>query len=169
MTFFTLKRIEMSIMKTTAKLAAALLITIPINAAFAGGHMKFWEVTGTQMPESSETVSGKTGSITHITSKDIWDYSKAPEGMPRVVGATCHNSVVTDPSGALLGGVGVCESVDPNGDVSLYSATFGKDGVYNATLTHGTGVYEKYVGVEITGSFIGQLPDGSGIYHITPK
>ena len=38
------------------------------------------------MPESSEVVSGKTGSITHITSKDIWDYSKAPEGMPRVVG-----------------------------------------------------------------------------------
>ena len=159
----------MSIMKTMAKLAATLLITIPINAAFAGGHMKGWEATGTQMPESSETVSGKTGSITHIKSKDIWDYSKAPEGMPRVVGATCYNSVVTDPSGVMLGGVGVCESVDPNGDVSLYSATFGKDGVYNATLTQGTGVYAEYVGVKLTGAFIGQLPDGSGIYHITPK
>ena len=78
LTFFTLKRIEMSIMKTTAKLAAALLITIPINVAFAGGHMKWFEATGTQMPESSETVSGKTGSITHIKSTDIWDYSKAP-------------------------------------------------------------------------------------------
>ena len=159
----------MSIMKTTAKLATALLIAVPMNAAFAGGHMKGWEATGTQMPETSETVSGKTGSITHIKSKDIWDYSKAPEGMPRVVGATCHNSVVTDPSGTVLGGVGVCESVDPNGDVSLYSATFGKDGVYNATLTHGTGVYAEYVGIKITGSFIGQLPDGSGIYHTTPK
>ena len=122
-------------MKTTAKLATVLLIAVPMNAAFAGGHMKGWEATGTQMPESSETVSGKTGAITHIKSKDIWDYSKAPEGMPRVVGATCYNSVVTDPSGVMLGGVGVCESVDPNGDVSLYSATFGKDGVYNATLT----------------------------------
>ena len=159
----------MSIMKTTAKLATVLLIAVPMNAAFAGGHMKGWEATGTQMPESSETVSGKTGSITHIKSKDIWDYSKAPEGMPRVVGATCHNSVVTDPSGAMLGGVGVCESVDPNGDVSLYSATFGKDGVYNATMTHGTGVYTEYVGIEFTGSFIGQLPDGPGIYHLTPK
>ena len=65
-------------MKTMAKLAATLLITIPINAAFAGGHMKWFEATGTQMPESSETVSGKTGSITHIKSTDIWDYSKAP-------------------------------------------------------------------------------------------
>ena len=37
LTFFTLKRIEMSIMKTTAKLAAALLITIPINAALQVG------------------------------------------------------------------------------------------------------------------------------------
>ena len=156
-------------MKTTAKLATALLIAVPMNAAFAGGHMKGWEATGTQMPETSETVSGKTGSITHIKSKDIWDYSKAPEGMPRVVGATCHNSVVTDPSGTVLGGVGVCESVDPNGDVSLYSATFGKDGVYNAILTHGTGVYAEYIGIKITGSFIGQLPDGSGIYHTTPK
>ena len=156
-------------MKTTAKLATVLLIAVPMNAAFAGGHMKGWEATGTQMPESRETVSGKTGSITHIKSKDIWDYSKAPEGMPRVVGATCHNSVVTDPSGAMLGGVGVCESVDPNGDVSLYSATFGKDGVYNATLTQGTGVYAEYVGIKFTGSFIGQLPDGPGIYHLTPK
>ena len=156
-------------MKTTAKLATALLIAVPMNAAFAGGHMKGWEATGTQMPESSEIVSGKTGSITHIKSKDIWDYSKAPEGMPRVVGATCYNSVVTDPSGVMLGGVGVCESVDPNGDVSLYSATFGKDGVYNATLTQGTGVYAEYVGVQVTGAFIGQLPDGSGIYHMTPK
>ena len=156
-------------MKTTAKLATVLLIAVPMNAAFAGGHMKGWEATGTQMPESSETVSGKTGSITHIKSKDIWDYSKAPEGMPRVVGATCHSSVVTDPSGAMLGGVGVCESVDPNGDVSLYSATFGKDGVYNATLTQGTGVYAEYVGIKFTGSFIGQLPDGPGIYHLSPK
>ena len=156
-------------MKTTAKLATVLLIVVPMNAAFAGGYMKGWEATGTQMPESRETVSGKTGSITHIKSKDIWDYSKAPEGMPRVVGATCHNSVVTDPSGAMLGGVGVCESVDPNGDVSLYSATFGKDGVYNATMTHGTGVYAEYVGIKFTGSFIGQLPDGPGIYHLSPK
>ena len=156
-------------MKTTAKLATALLIAVPMNAAFAGGHMKGWEATSTQMPESSETVSGKTGSITHIKSKDIWDYSKAPKGMPRVVGATCYNSVVTDPSGVMLGGVGVCESVDPNGDVSLYSAPFGKDEVYNATLTQGTGVYAEYVGVQVTGAFIGQLPDGSGIYHMTPK
>jgi hypothetical protein len=156
-------------MKTIAKLIAALLITVPMNSAFAGGHMKGWEATGTQMPESSETVTGKTGSITHIKSKDIWDYSKAPEGIPRVVGATCHNSVVTDSKGVMLGGVGVCKSVDPNGDVSLYSAIFGKDGVYNATLTHATGVYAKYVGIGFTGSFIGQLPDGEGIYHLTPK
>ena len=47
--------------------------------------------------------------------------------------------------------------------------TFGKDGVYSATMAQGTGVYEKYVGLEITGVFIGQLPDGSGIYHMTPK
>ena len=51
----------MSIMKTTAKLATALLIAVPMNAAFAGGHTKGWEATGTQMPETSETVSGKTG------------------------------------------------------------------------------------------------------------
>ena len=159
----------MNMMKTAVKLALALLITIPVNSVFADGHMKGWEASGTQMPVSSETIAGKTGSITHIKSKDMWDYSKAPDNMPRVVGATCHNSVVTDPSGVLLGGVGVCESVDPNGDVSLYSATFGKDGVYNAVLTQGTGVYAEYVGIKFTGSFIGQLPDGPGIYHLSPK
>ncbi len=37
----------MSIMKTTAKLATALLIAVPTSAAFAGGHMKGWEATGT--------------------------------------------------------------------------------------------------------------------------
>ena len=90
----------MSIMKTAARLALALLITAPVNSAFAGGHMKGWEATGTQIPISSETVTGKTGSITHIKSTDIWDYSKAPEGMPRVVKATCHNTCLlyTSPS-----------------------------------------------------------------------
>ena len=53
--------------------------------------------------------------------------------------------------------------------MSLFYGTFGKDGVYSATMAQGTGVYEKYVGLEITGVFIGQLPDGSGIYHMTPK
>ena len=159
----------MSMMKIAAQLSVALLIAIPVNSVFAGGHMKGWEATGTQIPISSETVTGKTGSITHMKSTDIWDYSKAPEGMPRVVKATCHNTVVTNSGGAMLGGIGVCESVDPNGDVSLFYGTFGKDGVYSATMAQGTGVYEKYVGLEITGGFIGQLPDGSGIYHMTPK
>ena len=89
--------------------------------------------------------------------------------MPRVVKATCHSTVVTNSSGAMIGGIGVSESVDPYGGVSLYYGIFGKDGVYNAIMAKRTGVHEKYVGMEITGGFIGQLPDGSGIYHMTPK
>tara|TARA_E500000075_G_C6875711_1_gene261879 strand:- start:434 stop:595 length:162 start_codon:yes stop_codon:yes gene_type:complete len=37
-------------MKIAAKLSVALLVTIPVNSVFAGGHMKGWEATGTQIP-----------------------------------------------------------------------------------------------------------------------
>ena len=157
-------------MKLFQKFSAALLLSaFATGSAFAGGHMKAWEASGTQIPVSSETKTGKSGSITHLISTDIWDNSKAPANIPRVVKATCHNTVVNDSNGAMLGGVGVCESVDGDGDVSLYIGTFGRDGVYSATLSQGTGKYKDYVGVKLTGGFIGQTSSGEGIYHMKPQ
>ncbi len=36
------------------------------------------------------------------------------------------------------------------------------DGVYSATMTQGTGKYKDYVGVKLTGGFIGQTSSGKG-------
>ena len=69
-----------------------------------------------------------------------------------MVTATCHNSVLMLPDGSVAGGIGVCESIDPDGDASVWygeiSPTFGYDG----KIVAGTGKYEKLVGAQIAAS-----------------
>ena len=142
--------------------------TIFSGAAFADGH-SLWPAVGFQTPTSTDMMEGKTGNIMHLTSNDVWDYAQAPEGWPKMVTATCHNSVLFLPDGGVAGGVGVCESIDPDGDASVWygeiSPTFGYDG----KLVAGTGKYEKMVGAKFDGQVTGQMADGSAIYHVKPK
>jgi hypothetical protein len=151
--------------KSTVFVAALLLST---NVALAHGHGLFPTI-GFQTATSTEMMEGTTGSIMHLTSTDIWDYSQAPDGWPTIVEATCHNSVIMLPDGGVAGGIGVCESVDPEGDASVWygeiSPTFGYDG----KLVAGTGKYTKMVGAEFAGQVTGQLANGSSIYYVWPK
>ena len=151
--------------KSTVFVAALLLGT---NVALADGH-GLWPMIGFQTATSTEMMEGMTGTIMHLTSNDAWDYSQAPDGWPTIVEATCHNSVVMLPDGAVAGGIGVCESIDPDGDASIWygeiSPTFGYDG----KLLAGTGKYVKMVGAEFAGQVTGQLANGSSIYHVKPK
>ena len=146
----------------------ALTVLITSGIAFGGGHLKGWETVGTQFPISSETKEGESGSVLYVVSNDIWDYSNAPEGMPRVVKATCRNIIVNDSSGTLVGGQFICDSVDPNGDVQIYAGSLASDGSYDVNLTQGTGKYAEYVGVKLTGNFVGQVASGEGVYHVKP-
>ena len=142
--------------------------TIFFGVAFADGH-SLWPAVGFQTPTSTDMMEGKTGNIMHLTSNDVWDYAQAPDGWPKMVTATCHNSVLFLPDGGVAGGVGVCESIDPDGDASVWygeiSPTFGYDG----KLVAGTGKYEKMVGAKFDGQVTGQMADGTSIYHVKPK
>jgi len=138
------------------------------GVALADGH-ELWPTVGFQTPTSTEMMEGTTGNIMHLTSSDVWDYAQAPDGWPTVVTATCHNSVLMLPDGSVGGGIGVCESIDPDGDASVWygeiSPTFGYDG----KLVAGTGKYQKMVGATFAGQVTGQLPNGTSIYHVKPK
>ena len=101
--------------KSTVFVAALLLST---NVALADGH-GLWPMIGFQTAALTEMMEGTTGTIMHLTSSDVWDYSLAPDGWPIIVKAICHNSVVMLPDGAVAGCIGVCESIDPNGDASV--------------------------------------------------
>ena len=145
--------------------AASMIFT---GSAFADGH-SLWPTVGFQTPTSTDMMEGKTGNIMHLTSNDVWDYAQAPDGWPTMVTATCHNSVLMLPDGSVAGGIGVCESIDPDGDASVWygeiSPTFGYDG----KLVAGTGKYEKMVGAQFAGQVTGQMADGTSIYHVKPK
>ena len=68
----------------------------------------------------------------------------------------------------MVGGQFICDSVDPNGDVQIYAGSLASDGSYDVNLTQGTGKYAEYVGVKLTGNFVGQVASGEGVYHVKP-
>ena len=136
--------------------------------AFGGGHLKGWETVGTQFPISSETKKGESGNVLYVVTNDIWDYSSSPEGMPMVVQATCRNIIVNDARGALVGGQFICDSVDPNGNVQVYAGSLASGNSCEVNLTQGTGKYAEYLGLKVTGNFVGQIASGEGVYHVKP-
>ena len=153
-------------MKKSTVFVTALLLSS--NVALADGHA-LWPTIGFQTTTATEMMEGKTGNIMHLTSNDVWDYAQAPDGWPTIVEATCHNTVLMLPNGGVAGGIGVCESIDPDGDASVWygeiSPTFGYDG----KLLAGSGKYEKMVGAQFVGQVTGQLQSGASIYHVKPK
>ena len=113
------------------------------GVALADGHA-LWPTVGSQTPPSTDMMEGKTGNIMHLTSSDVWNYAQAPDGWPTMVTAACHNSVLMLPNDSVAGGIGGCESIDYDGDASVWygeiSPTFGYDGKPVA----GTGEYQKW-------------------------
>ena len=87
---------------------------------------------------------GKTGTLIHSSTSDVWDWSEAPEGWPMAVTATCHQTNVISPENTHLFGRFICESVDGDGDISIWLGTW--DGVNNigtGKILFGTGKYEN--------------------------
>ena len=146
-------------------------LAVMTTNVLAGSHMTLWNASGVQVEIISNTsIEGSSGSIQHISSKDIWDYANAPQGFPRAVEAICHNVISFDSDKKMLGGYGSCEMMaDPDGDVALYLGTFGADGAYSGSQISGTGKYASYNGSKFEAGWTGQLPDGRGVYSFGPK
>ena len=129
-------------------LAAAISI-LPATA-FADGHNGHGQ--GFSSTVSSTTIEGKSGSITHMISEDIWQYQKAPEGWPTAAMATCHYTILMEAGQQAPSSInGVCESVDPDGDASVWLAAIDTStGKGTGNLTSGTG---KYSNINLKPSF----------------
>ena len=88
---------------------AAAISLLPVTA-FAAGHNGHGQ--GFSSTVSSTTIEGKSGSITHMISEDIWHYQKAPEGWPTAAMATCHYTILMEAGQQAPSSInGVCESV----------------------------------------------------------
>ena len=153
-------------MKKSTVFVTALLLSS--NVALADGHA-LWPTIGFQTTTATDMMEGTSGNILHVTSTDIWDYAQAPDGWPTIVEATCHNTVLTLPDGSVAGGIGVCESIDPDGDASVWYGEISPTFAYDGKLLAGSGKYEKMVGAQFTGQVTGQLQNGASIYHVKPK
>jgi len=91
---------------------------------------------------SEEMMEGKTGHIHHATNDSLWDWTDAPDGWPKANSAKCHLSNVLSDEKKPLFGVWFCESIDPDGDVSLWSGSWNvAKKISTGHLVGGTGKY----------------------------
>ena len=134
-------------MKTIIATVAILLLPA---TAFADGHNGHGQ--GFSSTVSSTTIEGKSGSIIHMVSEDIWHYQKAPEGWPTAAMATCHYTMLMEAGQQAPSSInGICESVDPDGDASVWLAVIDTStGIGTGSMTSGTG---KYNGAELKPTF----------------
>ena len=121
----------------------ALILATSGSFAVAGSHNG--QGQGFSSTVSSTTKEGKSGSIIHMVSEDIWHYQKAPEGWPTATMATCHYTILMEAGQQAPSSInGVCESVDPDGDASVWLAAIDTStGMGTGTLTSGTGKYRN--------------------------
>ena len=141
----------------------ATLLLLPLTA-FAGGHSG--DGKGFSSVVDTVTTEGTTGVIVHNTASDFWYYENAPEGWPTAAMATCHQSILFKageqaPSAVHI----VCDSVDPDGDASLWTAVVDPaTGVGSGKMVAGTG---KYADAEVNPTFqtIYDMGSGKSIYQ----
>ena len=130
-------------------LLTATILAASGPAALADGH---YNGQGFSSIVSSTTMEGKSGSIVHMIAEDFWQYQNAPEGWPAAAMATCHFTMLMAAGKQAPSSInGICESVDPDGDASVWVAAIDPStGIGNGNLTSSTG---KYKGVKALPTF----------------
>ena len=123
--------------KISGLLTATILAALG-PAALASGH---YNGQGFSSIVSSSTIDGKSGSVVHTIAKDFWQYQNAPEGWPAAAMTTCHFTNLMAAGEQVPSSInGICESVDPDGDASVWVAAIDPStGIGNGNLTSGTG------------------------------
>ena len=67
-----------------------------------------------------------------------------------------------------IGGVVVCRSIDPDGDVTLNNGTVQPDGTVLLTIVAATGKWAPYVGASWIGKTDIQVSETASVYSFTP-
>lgn len=127
----------------------ATILAASGSAALADGH---YNGQGFSSVVSSSIIEGKSGSIVHTNAKDFWQYQNAPEGWPTAAMATCHFTILMVAGAQAPSSInGICESVDPDGDASVWVAAIDPStGIGNGKLTSDTG---RYTGIKALPTF----------------
>ena len=145
---------------------AALIAVVP-TLSFAGGHGDLGGY-GTGVTTDTHIMEGKTGSLLMQTTQDVWIWDNPREGFPAASTATCNQYIAFGATPQPIGGVFVCRSVDPDGDVSLNTGAFQPDGFAMITSIAATGKWAAYVGASWIGKTTIQAGESGSVYTFTP-
>ena len=143
---------------------AALLIP---SLAISGGHAELGGY-GTGVTVDTHVMEGKTGGLVMQTTQDVWIWDNPPEGFPAASTATCNQYIAFAATPQPIGGVFVCRSVDPDGDVTLNTGTFQPDGSVLLTSVAATGKWAAYIGASWIGKTTIQAGENGTVYTFTP-
>ena len=149
------------------KIFASVLLLLAPSIGFAGGHAGLGG-HGTGVVTNTESMQGKTGGIVKLTNQDVWIWDNPPEGFPAASNATCNQFIAFGETPQPIGGVVVCRSIDPDGDVTLNNGTFQPDGTVLLTIVAATGKWAPYVGASWIGKTDIQVSETASVYSFTP-
>jgi len=129
-----------------------LMITLAVVSTSALADSHNGNGQGFSTITSSTTISGKTGTITHLVTDDIWNYENAPADWPKAAVATCNYTLMIAAGQQAPSSIHViCESIDPDGDASVWTGSVDPStGIGTGEMTNGTG---KYAEVEVNVTF----------------
>jgi hypothetical protein len=149
------------------KLIATIIFVLAPAVTLAGGHSALGG-TGTGVRIDLKTIEGTSGNHVQATTSDIWMYENPPEGFPEAVKMNCNYFQVF-PTGQQRpnGGIGACQTHDPDGDISLINGVFQPDGTIALTIIAGTGKWAALTGAKLQGKTRLRV-DGGVVYDIKP-
>ena len=153
--------------KKMKKIIAAIIFVLAPAVSLAGGHSALGG-SGTGVRVDLKTIEGTSGTHVQITTNDIWMYENPPEGFPEAMRVTCNYfQVFATGQQPPIGGIGACQTHDPDGDISLNTGIFQPNGTIAVTITAGTGKWAALTGAKFQGKTRNSL-DGGTVYDFVP-
>ena len=106
------------------KIIAAIIFVLAPAISLAGGHSALGG-SGTWVRIDLKTIEGISGTHLQVTTNDIWMYENPPAGFPEAMRVTCNYfQVFATGQQPPIGGIGTCQTHDPDGDISLKNGIF---------------------------------------------
>ena len=138
------------------------------SLAICGGHTGLGG-TGTAVVVDTKKMEGVSGVLIQQTTNDVWIWDNPPEGFPKATSATCNQFIAFAPGEQQpVGGAFTCQSVDPDGDVSIATGAFQANGTALITQVAGTGKWAAYNGTQSVGKTDIQVDASTSTYSWTP-
>ena len=146
---------------------AAIIFVLAPAISLAGGHSALGG-SGTGVRIDLKSIEGTSGTHVQVTTSDIWMYENPPEGFPEAMRVNCNYfQVFATGQQPPIGGIGTCQTHDPDGDISLNNGIFQPNGTIAVTIIAGTGKWAALTGAKFQGKTRNSL-DGGTVYDFVP-